>query len=183
MGRDHEARHVFFAVGIGAILVLAILLVFAPTIVANIKYDGMDVWVVKLPPGTHWVYGIGGLLLAMSPLIIAILDVRKLSILLSIVFLLSSVPVFVFGSNAHEYITSDGIFYKKAFAFEQIHYGWDEVDEVIRYMGNDADQYYGYEITFKDGTKYYIDDDTKLTSYRRLLNSTLQSHGVEIQLR
>lgn len=183
MENEIESRHIFLTFGIGVIVIAPIILIFIPTVIANSLYGGDSVWIVQLPDGTYWVYGLACLLVALSPFLISIMDVSKKSVLLSILVLLASIPMFLFAAQPYEAIGNDGISYQKPFSFTEQHYSWDEVDTVVRHMGNNDEQYYGYEITFKDGTVFMIDDNKNLTAFRRMMNNTLQLNKIEIDIR
>lgn len=157
MGRNYETRHIFMAIAIVILLISPILLLIAPSLVANTLYHSADNWHVFVPGMGYVLYGVGFFLLVLSPAIIFLLDIRKKSIVYSFIIVLLSGLSFYFASSLYISFSNDSISYGTLFPNEQNTYLWDEVERAVYYGIPPEEGFSKYEFFFNDGK------DMKLT--------------------
>jgi len=179
--QDYELKHVFLAIGVGWLVIAPILLVFIPSAIGNILFLTDGVWHVFLPEGTFIIYGVASLIIFITALVISIFDINKWSILTAIILLVVSGGLYFLASQCHESMGDEGFSIQRPYSFENKEYSWDDIDIALRHIGYNEDKWHGYEIIFKDGNKFIIEDNSVTNHLFFSLNAALSEHNVKKQ--
>ena len=159
MGKLYETRHVYLAISIVVLLISPILLLIIPENVADTLYYSPENWGVIVPGKGYVLYIVAFLFLLLASAILFLLDIKKLSIALSIVFLLASGASFYFASATYIALSDDSISYRMLFSNEQHTYYWDEIEKAFYYDRLPGDGSPTYEFFFIDGNSLTITEN------------------------
>ncbi|WNS75771.1 hypothetical protein RRV45_01600 [Bacillus sp. DTU_2020_1000418_1_SI_GHA_SEK_038] len=179
MEKNYRSKHVFLAIGICIAVSAPFLLIFAPQTVADIIHK-KGIAQVFVPSENYTVYGVGLLLLVIAAILISILDIRRLSIILSIACLCLSVIPFWAASQSFKLVSEDGLSYRTLFSKQELSYTWSEVERVIYYKGKQGD-YPEYEFFFKDGNQLKFKANAYFHTVVPLVTERLKEVSVRIE--
>ncbi len=180
MDRRYEPRHICLAIGIIIAISSFILLIFIPQTVANSVHFSSGVWHIFVPKENFLGYGIGFFLLFLVPMILFIMDIKKISILVSIFILLLSFIPFYISSQSYIIFADDSITFSPILSSKVNHYSWTDVSEITYYkakMGERSE----YEFVFQDGNNLTLEENPYFSSIRNALNIKLKEIGLIIQ--
>jgi len=149
----HETRHVFLAIAIVILLISPILLLIIPENAADTLYYSPENWGVIVPGKGYVLYIVAFLFLLLASAILFVLDIKKLSIVMSIVFLLASGASFYFASATYTVFTDDSISYRTLFSNEKHTYSWDEIEKAYYYDRLPGDGFPEFDFLFIDGNR------------------------------
>ena len=159
MGKVYETRHVFLAIAIVILLISPILLLIIPANVADTLYFSPDNWGVIVPGSGYVLYIVAFLFLLLASAILFLLDIKKLSIILSIVFLLASGASFYFASATYITLSDESISYRTLFSKEKHTYNWNEIEKAFYYDRLPGDGFPKYEFFFLDGNNMTLSEN------------------------
>ncbi|QUW22856.1 hypothetical protein JSQ81_04555 [Sporosarcina sp. Marseille-Q4063] len=151
MGRVYETRHVFMAIAIVILLISPILLLIIPSAVADTLYYSPNNWGVIVPGEGYVAYIIAFIFLLLASAILFFLDLKKNSIILSIIFVLASVVSFYLASSTYTVLSNESISYRTLFSKEKHTYNWDEIEKAFYYDRIPGDGFPKFEFIFIDG--------------------------------
>jgi hypothetical protein len=151
LGKVYETRHVFMAIAIVVLLISPILLLIIPSAVADTLYFSPDNWGVIVPGEGYIAYIIAFLFLLLAPAILFFLDIKKISIIFSIIFVLTSGVFFYHASLTYIALSNDTISFKTLFSQEQHTYPWKEIEKAVYYDRLPGDGFPEFEFFFNDG--------------------------------
>ncbi|MDQ0272677.1 hypothetical protein [Cytobacillus purgationiresistens] len=157
MGR-YEARHIFLALSIGIGVLSALSIAFIPQIVGTIVHHDTGIWKVFVPKSAHYMYGIGFFLITIAMLIIALMNVKKLSIVLAVGLTLVSMIPFYIGAQAYVVFSHDKISFSQLLSGDKYEYSWDELD-AVHYYEPIEDRRGRFEFTFHDDNHFSLEDN------------------------
>lgn len=155
MDKNYETRHIFMTLGILTLIFAPIFLLFVPHTVSNIVHYTKGMWDVFVPGVNFLVYAIGFFLLFLSSMILFLLDIRKASISISVIFLCLSFAFFFFAAQSHISLGDHRISFSPIFSMKNYEYSWEEVEKIIR-KDPENRGYYDYEFVFNDGNKMVL---------------------------
>ncbi|MBS4178502.1 hypothetical protein [Lederbergia citrea] len=178
MERNYETRHIFMAIGICIALASPFLLIFLPNTIANIAHHTPGVWDVFVPRENYIVYGIGFLLLFIAAMLLFILDIRKVPIIISTVFVLLSVITFFIASQSYKSLSDDAISYSPLFSISDHIYSWEELDRVIYHQNKGFPE---YEFLFNDGNHMRLYRNAYFNEIQSLFYFKLKEINVNIE--
>lgn len=159
MGKVYETRHVFMAIAIVILLISPILLLIIPENVADTLYFSPDNWGVIVPGNGYVLYIVAFLFLLLASAILFLLDIKKLSIIMSLVFLLASGASFYFASATYTTLSDNSISYRTLFSQEKHTYHWDEIEKAVYYDRLPRDGFPTYEFFFIDGNSMTLTEN------------------------
>jgi hypothetical protein len=139
------------AIAIVILLISRILLLIIPANVADTLYFSPDNWGVIVPGNGYILYIVAFLFLLLASAILFLLDIKKLSIIMSIVFLLASGFSFYYASLTYTALSNDSISFRTLFSQEKHAYHWDEIDRAVYYDSIPGDGFPSFEFFFNDG--------------------------------
>ncbi|SES67353.1 hypothetical protein SAMN05216389_101353 [Oceanobacillus limi] len=154
----YETRHIYLAIGICIAIFSPILLIFVPQTVAQILYYSDDTWYVFTSGENFSVFGAGFFFLFFW-------DIRKKSIVLSVVCLLLGLFCFVVASLSYKSLSDDSISYRSLLTLEVSTYSWEELDSII-YEENGDDGNATYQLLFTDGNSMSLKNDGHFKAIR-----------------
>lgn len=160
MDSTYQKKHIFLTFAVLIAVFAPIFYFFFPQTIADILHNKNGVWFVSVPSEAFTAFLIGSALLIIASLVLFILDIRKLSIIISGLFLSLAIGSFFLSSQAYLTLSDENISYSSLFSLEKNTYSWDEVTEVIHFrteLGDISE----YEFVFNDQNTVRIDD----TSY------------------
>ncbi|MUK88021.1 hypothetical protein GMD78_06360 [Ornithinibacillus sp. L9] len=173
MYKGYEAKHMFMAAAIGILFLSPILLLLIPSFVAN-SIHHTDSWFVIVPGKSYAVYALGFLFLFLAALIPFLLDVRKKSILISVIFFLLSSTSFVIASQAYTSLSDQSISYNYLLSNEPYTYSWDEIDQIVYYEIPREEGFSIYEFHFYDGNRIEITENGIIWGLRGQIRNRLE---------
>ena len=159
MGKVYETRHVFMAIAIVILLISPILLLIIPANVADTLYFSPDNWGVIVPGNGYVLYIVAFLFLLLASAILFLLDIKKISIIISILFLLASGVSFYFASATYIALSDDLISYRTLFSQKKHTYHWDEIEKAVYYDRLPGDGFPTYEFFFIDGNSMTLSEN------------------------
>ncbi|MBK3494202.1 hypothetical protein JFL43_04890 [Viridibacillus sp. YIM B01967] len=180
--KRYETRHIFMVLAICTFLISPLFVLLVPLAVVHTIHYQYGVFLVYAPSVNYWVIGVGWFFVFLAFLLLFLLDVKKLSIVLSIICIIASGIVSFGGSTSYIKMTSDDISFRGIFAKENNIYGWDEVKKLIYYEMEPEDKEASYyEFYFKDGQMLTIKENGHVAEAQRTFFSLVQDEGVEVQ--
>ncbi|WP_433958341.1 hypothetical protein [Cytobacillus horneckiae] len=177
MTKNYEPRQVFLVLCIATAIFSLILLLFIPQIIADIVHHTSGVWQVFVPKGNFVVYAVGFFLIFLSLFILFILDIKKKSILLSILCILLSIIPFYIGSQSYIIFANDSISYSPIFSAEKKKYTWDELSAVTYFKAKEGEKS-EYVFTFKDDNTITLEDNSYFGNIINPLQIKLKEIGI-----
>jgi len=180
MDRSYEPRHICLAIGIVIAIFSLILLIFIPQTIADIVHYSSGVWQVFVPKENFLVYAIGFFLLFLAPMILFIMDIKKISILLSISFLLLSFIPFYISSQSYIIFADDSITISPILSSKVNRYSWNEVSG-ITYNKAKKGEMSDYEFLFQDGSTLTLEDNLYFGTVRNALDLKLKEINLIIK--
>lgn len=168
MERNYETRHIFLAIGVCILISAPFIIYIAPKTVANIMYHTADTWHVFAPRENVTAYGIGVLFLFLACMSLFLFNVRKRSIVLSIVLVLASVVPFSLGAQSYKAFTPEAVSFKPLLSRTAYTYTWEEI-ESMTYLKDETGYTFALEFLFVDGNKMNLERDAYY-------------HGIQVQL-
>jgi hypothetical protein len=138
------------AIGICILIFSPILLVFVPQSVSNAVHYTENLWYVFTPEMNFVVYAIGFLLLFISTMLLFLLDIKKISIILSLISASFAIVCFFVASQSYESLTDDFISYSPLFSSKDYTYPWNQVKSVTLNEYK-REGYSEYKFVFTDG--------------------------------
>lgn len=170
MVKNYETRHVFLGLAMSIAILSLLLLIFIPQTIADIAHYSPDMWHVFVPKENRIMYAIGFLFLFLAAMIPFFMNVKKISILISVAcILLSFIPFFI-GSQSYIIFADDGISYSPLLSTKVTQYSWNEVS-VITYFEAEEGERSEYEFLFHDNHTISLEENLYFISINtRLLN-------------
>ncbi|MFD2045524.1 hypothetical protein ACFSTA_17710 [Ornithinibacillus salinisoli] len=181
--KRYETRHIYLALGVCIPIFAPILLLFVPQTVAQILYYSKDTWYVFTPGENFTAFAIGFLLIFLATILLFILDIKKISIFLSISCVILSILCFIIASFSYKSLSDEELSYRSMFSMNHYTYTWEEV-ESIEYGKIDEKGNLGCTIIFTDGNSMTlkIDGYFKAIQYKfknklKEINKSIYSNG------
>jgi len=100
-------------------------------------------------------FAIGFFLLFLSSLTLFFLDIKKMSIFISVLLVLISIGCFMMAALPYKTLGDEGISFKEFMSTDVYTYSWEEVEKINRIDMEDKG-FYDYEFLFTDGNKMSI---------------------------
>ncbi|QED46128.1 hypothetical protein [Cytobacillus dafuensis] len=180
MEKYYRTKHIFLAIGICIAISSPFLLVFVPQTIADIIYYTEGIGQIFVPKENYVVYGVGFLFLFLAAMLLSLLDIKKVSIILSIACVcLSAIPFFI-ASQSYKSISEESLSYRALFSKREYSYSWDEIERVIHYKAEDGD-FPEYEFLFKDGNHVMFKANRYFQEVIPLLYYKLEEINVRIE--
>lgn len=182
MEKNDQTKHLFLAIAIITAVFAPILYFFLPQTVADIVHHKENVFFVSVPDENFTVFAFGYGFIFLAAITLFLLNIRKLSIIISIIFLCLALTTFFIGSQSYRALATDHISYSPLFSFEKETYSWDEVTEVIRYRDEIGDKS-EYAFVFADGNQMKIKDNRYLRDASYKFNKKLQEENLSVEFK
>lgn len=177
----YETRHIFMAIGICILIFSPILLVFVPQDVSNSVHFTENLWYV-FTPGVNYVgYAIGCFLLFISSMLLFILDIKKISIILSLISASLAIVCFFVVSQSYESLSDDSLSYSPLFSQKDYTYYWNQVKSVML-IEYDREGYSEYKFVFTDGNSMQLRNDNYFKVIQPELNYKLKQMNLGIKV-
>lgn len=158
MDRNYQTRHIYLAISIIIAIFAPIFYFFLPQTVGDIVHHKDDVFFVSVPKENFYAFGVGFILLFISSMILFLFDIKKISIVFSILFLSFSLGTFYFSAQSFSALGQEKISYSPLFSLKKESHAWDEVTKVIHHR-NDVGDVSFYEFVFEDGNHIILEDN------------------------
>ncbi|WP_210468334.1 hypothetical protein [Sporosarcina sp. 6E9] len=159
MEKVYETRHVYMAIAIVVLLISPILLLIIPSNVADTLYFSPDNWGVIVPGKGYVAYIIAFLFLLLAPATLFFLDIKRISIIFSLIFLLTSGVFFYYASLTYTALSNDSISFRTLFSQEQHIYLWEEIDKAFYYDRLPGDGFPEFVFIFIDGNRLRLTEN------------------------
>lgn len=169
------------AIGISIVLFSPILLLFVPQTVANSFHYTEKLWYVFTPGVNFAVYAIGFLLLFISSMLLFILDIKKFSMILSLILASSALVCFFVASQSYKSLSEDFISYSPLFSFNDYTYAWNEVDSVIL-IDYKREGYSEFKFVFTDGNSMKLRYNKYFRAVQTRFYDKLQEMNLNIRV-
>lgn len=179
MNKSYQNKHVYLAIAVVIAVFSPILYFFLPQTLADIFHNREGVWFVSVPEVNFKIFAVGFGLLFISSFILFLLDVRKLSVSISIVFLLLAAGTFYIASQSYILLSDENITYNPFLKFERETYSWDEVERVIHHRTEMGD-ISNYEFVFEDGKSVIIEDSSYFRNRSFKFNKRLAESNLSV---
>ncbi|MGE7603518.1 hypothetical protein ACQKL5_13680 [Peribacillus sp. NPDC097675] len=158
MKKKYEPRYFFLVIGLLIAVISPIFLLIFPQAIADAFHYKTDIWQVYVPGVSFVGYGIGLTFLVFAALLLFFLDIKKVSIILSIFFVGLSLTFFYLGSQSYKSLSEDSISYSTLLSLKEYSYSWDDVKKINYYKGND-DEFSKYVFFFSDGNSLSLSEN------------------------
>ncbi|MED1203603.1 hypothetical protein [Heyndrickxia acidicola] len=179
--KNYETRHLFMAIGICILIFSPILLVFVPQSVSNTVHFTKNLWYVFTPRMNFVVYAVEFLLLFVSTMLLFLLDIKKISIILSLISASLAVGCFFVDSQSHESLTEDFISYSPLFSLKDYTYPWNKVKSIML-NGYKREGFSEYKFVFTDGNSMNLRYDNYFKVIEPQLDNKLQEMKLGIKV-
>jgi hypothetical protein len=147
------------AIAIVVLLISPILLLIIPSAVADTLYFSPDNWGVIVPGEGYVAYIIAFLFLLLAPAILFFLDIKWISIIFSIIFVLASSVSFYYAALTYTALSNDSISFRTLFSHEKHTYPWEEVEKAFYYDRLPGDGFPEFEFFFLDGNSMKLTEN------------------------
>jgi ABC-type multidrug transport system fused ATPase/permease subunit len=179
MDRSYQTKHIYLAVSVIIAVFAPILYFFLPQTVADIVHHKDEVFFVSVPQENFYTFGVGFVFLFISSMILFLFDIRKLSVIFSILFLCIAFATFFVGSQSYRTLAQDNITSSSLFSFEKEIYTWDQVTQVIHHR-NEMGDISIYEFVFDDGNSIRLKDTRYFRHISYQFNKKLAEENLSI---
>lgn len=180
MNKSYQNKHVYLAIAVIIAVFSPILYFFLPQTFADIIHHQDGVWFVSVPEVNFKIFAIGFGFLFVSSFILFLFDIRKLSVLISIGFLLLAMGTFYIASQSYILLSNDDISYNQLLEFKKETYSWDEVERVIHHRTETGD-ISNYEFVFADGNRVIVEDSTYFQHQSYKFNKRLAESNLSVE--
>ena len=179
--KNYSARHVFMAIAISMLLFSPIIWLIAPVVVTETAYYVRNGLFTYVYPSSYLLYGVAVGLLVAAPLLLWILDVKKWTVLTSILLLSASLYCFYGAALGYFQVTEEEIVYRAPFQQELQIYGWQDVEEVIYHVRPpESEDPSWYTFRFNDGASTEVNETRFVTQAQGKLNSLIRSQDIPL---
>ncbi|WP_449536253.1 hypothetical protein [Ferdinandcohnia sp. Marseille-Q9671] len=176
----YENRMIYLVIGICFAIFAPLSLLFVPQTVAEIAHDKPGIWQVFVPKSIFYLYGVGYLLLFLSMMLLFLLNNKKVSITLSIIFIILGIVPFFVAAQANTTFSYDSISHTPPLKFQSHSYTWDEIEKVNYYKNEENGEFNEYEIFFRDGLVIKLPDNGYFNDIKLNFYSKLDEMNVEV---
>lgn len=157
MEKNYQKKHYFLAFAVLIGVFAPILYFFLPQTVSDILHHKDGVWFVSVPEEAFTAFLVGFACLFISSFILYLLDIRKLSVVISILFLSMAFGSFFLASQNYMTLSNENIAFSPFFSMEKDSYPWDQVEQIIHFRNEQGD-ISEYEFVFDDDNRVKIKD-------------------------
>ena len=134
-------------------------LLIIPSNVADTLYFSLDNWGVIVPGEGYVAYIIAFSFLLLAPAILFFLDIKRISIIFSILFVLASGVFFYYASLTYTALSNDSISYRTLFSLEKHTYSWGEIERAVYYDSLPGDGLPKFEFFFSSGNSMKLTEN------------------------
>lgn len=157
MEKNYQKKHYFLAFAVLIAVFAPILYFFLPQTISDIMHNKDGVWFVSVSEEAFTAFLVGFACLFISSFILYLLDIRKLSVVISILFLTMAFGSFFLASQNFMTLSNDNIAFSPFFSLEKETYPWDQVEQIIHFRNEQGD-ISEYEFVFVDDNRVRIKD-------------------------
>lgn len=184
MNNRAEPKHLFMVLGISLFLFSPILVIFSPLIIGETVYFDRNNWIIYLPKINFILNGLSILLLVIAFVVLWLKGIKKVPIVLSILFAIASGLVFYGASLSFVTLSNEQITFRQPFAQEKQVHSWEEIEQVTYFDNQDnleAPQY--FMIYFQDSEELklvqngILDVNTKIK-----IDTKIRSHKIPFEV-
>lgn len=178
-----EPKHLFMVLGVCLFLFSPILIVFSPLIIGETIYFDRNNWVIYLPKINFILNGLSILLLIIAFVVLWLKGIRKIPIVLSILFAIASGIVFYGASLSFVTLSNEQITFREPFEQEKQMYAWTEIEHVTYFDNQDnleVPQY--FMIYFKDRNLKLVQGGILDVNTKIKIDTKIRSHKISFEV-
>jgi hypothetical protein len=168
------------AIGLFILFFSPVLLLCVPEMVANSVHYTEKLWYVFTPGVNFAVYAIGFLFLFLAMMILFLLDIKRISIIISIIFVLSGMGSFYVASQSYKSLSDHSISFSPLFSFKDYTYSWKEIKSVYS-IDYTSEGYSEFKFVFTDGNSMSLRYNKYLWAQRPRIDQKLDEMHVAIK--
>ncbi|WP_449621573.1 hypothetical protein [Robertmurraya sp. Marseille-Q9965] len=158
MEKNYETRHIYFTIAIMIAILSPIFYFFVPQTVGDVVHYKEDTWYVSTPKENFTSFAVACGFLFIASILLFFLNIRKLSITLSVIFLCLGLFTFYIASQSFVSLSNEEISYSSLFELKKHTYQWEDIQRVIHYR-NETGSFSEFELIFTDGNRARLDDN------------------------
>lgn len=180
MEKNYQTKHIFLIIAILTAIFGPISYFFIPQTVADIVHHKDGVWFVSVPKENFTTFAVGFLFIFIASMTLFLLDIKKISIIISILFLGCAFAAFYLASQSFGSLSTENITYSPLSTTEKYTYTWEQVDKIIHHRTESGD-ISNYEFVFNDGKSFTIKDSPYFKSKSLKFNKQLMESNIEVE--
>ena len=183
MNNRAEPRHVFMVLGISLFLFSPLLIFFSPLIIGETIYFDQNNWIIYLPKINFILNGLSILLLVIAFVVLWLKGIKKVPIVLSILFAIASGAVFYGASLSFVTLSNEQIIFRHPFEHEKQIYAWEEIERVTYFDNQDnleVPQY--FMVYFQNRELKLVQGGILDVSTKMKIDSKIRSHKIPFEV-
>lgn len=183
MNNRAEPKHLFMVLGISLFLFSPILVIFSPLIIGETIYFDRNNWIIYLPKINFILNGLSIFLLVIAFVVLWLKGIRKIPIVLSILFAIGSGIVFYGASLSFVTLSNEQITFREPFEQEKQMYAWTEIERVTYFDNQDnleAPQY--FMIYFQNRELKLVQGGILDVSTKIKIDTKIRSHKIPFEV-
>jgi len=169
--------------GVCLFLFSPILVVFSPLIISETIYFDRNNWVIYLPKINFILNGLSILLLVIAFVVLWLKGIRKVPIVISILFAIASGVVFYGASLSFVTLSNEQLTFRQPFEQDKQVYSWEEIEKV-KYFDNqdnlEVPQY--FLIYFQDRELKLVQGGILDVNTKMKIDSKIRSHKIPFEV-